>query len=67
MPAGGALDRHTLSLSGNAVANARIYVSVPDGRVLRLEKEMVLNITITSSARTKRFVQKSTSVAELDR
>lgn len=64
---GGVLDGRGVSLTANGLANARIYLSVPEGRVLRLEKEQLLEVVVTSSSRTKRFVQKSISVAELDR
>lgn len=63
----GVLDGRGISLTANGLANARIYLSIPEGKVLRLEKEQLLEVAITSSSRTKRFVQKSTSVAELDR
>jgi len=63
----GALDRHAITLAAHGAGGARIYISVPEGKVLRLERELLLKIDVTSGSRTRTFVQNSTSVAELDR
>ena len=63
----GALDRHAITLMADGTGSARIYLSAPDGRILRIQKEQTLSIAVVSAAERKNFIQKSTSVAELVR
>lgn len=63
----GTLGQHAITLAARGLGTARIYISIPEGRVLRLERELLLKIDVTSSSRTRSFVQSATSVAELIR
>lgn len=65
--ASGTLDQHVLSLTGAGHATVRIYLSETSGKVVRVWKEQLLNVSVISSGRTRVFVQQSTSVAEVAR
>ncbi|MDQ6716854.1 MAG: hypothetical protein M3Z17_00750 [Gemmatimonadota bacterium] len=63
----GSMDRHPIALTGGGAGSARIYLSVPGGQVLRIERLQRLTIGVASSAPKKSFTQRSTSVIELSR
>ena len=65
--ASGTFGQHLVSLDGAGRATARIYLSESSGMVVRVWKEQLLDIAVRSDGRTRAFVQRSTSVAEIAR
>lgn len=67
LAAEGLLDQHPASVRGTAVANALLYFSESSGKLVRVNKEQVLLLSVTAEGATKGFVQKLTSVIDLAR